>query len=437
VKRKLRNALNLLKYRAMLVAAFCWRRLLFRTRFIAITGSVGKTTTKNLLAEMLSEMPARTVSTRHSANGVKHIARDILRVRPWHRFVVLETGTSRAGWIARSTWLIRPDVAIILAVARTHTNNFRTLEETAAEKAALLSGLRRNGLAILNRDDFRVAAMAKKCPARVLWFGSSPEADLRVTSVSARWPERLSMTITTKGQTQKFSTQLVGTHWTASVLAAVSAALGCGMDLNRAAQLISQIKPTPARMEPCLLPCGATILRDDVNGSLDTFLVAFEALKASQAQRKILVITTVGDSPESWDHRLMRIAAESAGAVDMLVLAGKRKDTKRARNAAMKQGLPAEALHEFETLRELSGFLKSTLRFGDLVLLRGRTTDHMARVYHAQLKEVTCWKTTCSERMLCDNCPKLCAHDNQAPVTGVRLKDHPGLYSPIQPSAIP
>lgn len=437
MKRKLRNALTLLKYRAMVVAAFCWRRLLFRTRFIAITGSVGKTTTKNLLAEMLSGMPARTLSTRQSANGVKHIARDILRVRPWHRFVVLETGTDRAGWIARSTWLIRPDVAIILAVARTHTNNFRTLEETAAEKAALLNGLRRNGLAILNRDDFRVAAMAKNCPARVLWFGSSPEADLRVSSVSARWPERLSMTIAAKGQTQKISTQLVGTHWTPSVLAAVSAALECGMDLNQAAQLISQVKPTPARMEPCLLPCGATILRDDVNGSLDTFLVAFEVLKSSQAQRKILVITTVGDSPESWDHRLMRIAAESAGVVDMLVLAGKGKDTKRARKAAMSQGLPAEALHEFETLRELSGFLKSALRSGDLVLLRGRTTDHMARVYHAQLKEVTCWKPSCFERMLCDSCPKLFARDNQAPVSGVKLKDHPGLYSPIQPSAIP
>lgn len=391
----------------MLLAAFCWRRLLFRTRFIAITGSVGKTTAKNLLATMLRDMPARTLSTTRSWNGAKHIARDILRVRPWHRFVVLEAGTDGPGWIRRSAWLIGPDIAIILSVARTHTNNFLTLEDTAAEKASLLSGLRRNGVAILNVDDPRVAAMSAKCRGRIIRFGCSSGAHVRASSVSSQWPARLSLSLTAGGETENVQTQLVGTHWTPVVLAAVSAALECGMTLPQTARLASRVSPTAGRMDPCVLPCGATVLRDDFNGSLDTFIAAFEALESARAKRKILVITTVGDSPESWDRRIMRIAAQAAKVVDLLVLVGKKKDTKRAGKAALAGGLAPEGLHEFDDLRKVANFLKSTLRFGDLVLLRGRTTDHITRVYHAQLGEVACWKTSCRERNLCDHCPEL------------------------------
>jgi UDP-N-acetylmuramoyl-tripeptide--D-alanyl-D-alanine ligase len=409
MRRKFRIAAQLFRYRLVLLAAFSWRRLMFRTRFIAITGSVGKTTAKNLLAALLRDMPARTFSTRDSSNDVKHIARDLLRVRPWHRFVVLEAGTDRPGWIRRCSWLIGPDIAIILAVARTHTASFRTLEDTAEEKASLLVGLRRNGVAILNEDDPRVAAMAGKCRARIVRFGCGPKADVRATNVVSQWPERLSLWIETREGRQQTKTQLVGTHWTPSVLAASAAALECGMSLHQITQLISRVPPTTARLEPAVLPCGAVILRDDFNGSLDTFLAAFETLKNAQAQRKILVITTVGDSPESWDRRLRRIAAEASMVVDLLILVGRKKDTKRAGKVAIAGGLPPEGLHQFEHLRDVATFLKDTLRFGDLLLLRGRMGDHVARVYHAQLREVACWKGECGKKTLCDYCPELFA----------------------------
>jgi UDP-N-acetylmuramoyl-tripeptide--D-alanyl-D-alanine ligase len=183
------------------------------------------------------------------------------------------------------------------------------------------------------------------------------------------------------------------------------------MTLPKAAQSISRVPPTTGRMEPCTLPNGAVVLRDDFNGSLDTFIVAFEALKAAKAARKILVITTVGDSPESWDRRTMRVAREAASVVQMLVLVGKTKDTKRAGKAALNEGLSAENLFTFEDLRELAAFLKSTLRLGDLMLLRGRTTDHITRVFHAQTREVSCWKTHCTERNLCDHCSELFGKD--------------------------
>ena len=409
MRRRLRNTAYLWKHRALLLAAFCWRRLMFQTRFIAITGSVGKTTTKELLAAILRHRSTAVLSTTRSANGVKDVARNILRVRPWHRFAVLEAGTDAPGWIRRSAWLIGPDLAIILSVARTHTNNFPSLEDTAKEKAALLSGLRRKGVAILNLDDAHVAAMAAKCPGRIVWFGESPEAEIRATQISGPWPERLLLSVSARGLTEQVQTQLVGTHWTSSVLAAISASLECGLTLYQSAASVSQVPPSLGRMEACVLPCGATILRDDLNGSLDTFLRAFETLKAARAKRKILVITTVSDSPEGWDRRTARIAEDAALVVDMLVLIGKRRDTKRAGKAALARGLAAEALREFEDLRDVSRFLQSTLQSGDLVLLRGRTTDHVTRIYHAQLQEVSCWKKHCSKTSLCDYCPELFA----------------------------
>jgi UDP-N-acetylmuramoyl-tripeptide--D-alanyl-D-alanine ligase len=383
--------------------------LLFRTRFIAITGSVGKTTTRNLLAAILCDMPALTLAATKSSNSAKQIARDLLSVRPRHRFVVLEVGTDRPGWIRRSAWLIRPDIAIILSVARTHTNNFPTLDDTAAEKAALLGRLGRKGIAILNVDDERVAAMAANCLARIVRFGCASDADVRATNVSSEWPQRLSFAIKARGVTETVRSQLVGTHWTPSVLAASAAALECGMLLHQVAGLISRVPPTTARMEPAILPSGAVILRDDFNGSLDTFIAAFETLKNAQASRKILVITTVGDSPESWDRRLTRIAVQASTVVDLLILVGEKKDTKRAGKAAVVGGLPPERLHQFEHLRDVSTFLKDTLRFGDLLLLRGLMGDHVARVYHAQLREVACWKDNCGKKTLCDYCPELFA----------------------------
>ena len=97
--------------------AFLWRTLLFRTKFIAVTGSFGKTTAKDFLAAMLARL-GPTVKTDGNRNGTIGISQAILRTRPWHRFVVMEIGTDRKGFMVRGSLLVRPDVVLILRVAR-------------------------------------------------------------------------------------------------------------------------------------------------------------------------------------------------------------------------------------------------------------------------------------------------------------------------------
>ena len=131
----------------MLAIAGLWRRLTFRTTFIAITGSVGKTTCKEAIAEVLSSKYP-TLRTRGGNNHFRGIARTLLRVRPWHKFAVVEVGLDRPGQMETFARAVRPDIAVWISVAKTHTMMFGTLETTAREKSLLVEALPR-----LNRSN--------------------------------------------------------------------------------------------------------------------------------------------------------------------------------------------------------------------------------------------------------------------------------------------
>ncbi len=178
-------------------AAFVWRTLLFRTTFIAITGSVGKTTSKECLAAILSSIhPA--VATERSNNGRTGIPLTILRARPWHRYCVVEIGTDRPGGMIRGALLVRPNMVLILSVARIHSDHFKTIDDTAREKSRLLTFLGRRGIAVLNGSDPRVAAMAQRLRCRVVLYGVSTEFDLWSSDASAEWPSRLTFCVSTR-----------------------------------------------------------------------------------------------------------------------------------------------------------------------------------------------------------------------------------------------
>ena len=158
-------------------AALLWRRLLpSRTKVIALSGSYGKTTAKECLAKILGDAYP-TICNPWSNNGRHGLPRTLLKARPSHRFVVLEIGIDQPGQMWRSRLLVKPDIVVMLGIGAAHSRNFGTRDVTAREKAELLRNLPSNGMAILNRDDSLVAAMAQNLSCRVYWFGSSPQGD--------------------------------------------------------------------------------------------------------------------------------------------------------------------------------------------------------------------------------------------------------------------
>ena len=387
------------------LAAALWRRRLRRTTFVAIGGSLGKTTAKELTAAALATAGPTARSFRNQNSGVR-VAGNLLAVRRHDLFAVQELSAGRPGHVGRAARLVQPRVAVMLGVRGTHTAAYASQEARAAEKAKLLDALPPDGVAILNGDDPLVAGMAGRVRGRVVTFGESPGCDLVASEVSARFPDRLTCLVRFRdGHEQRVATRLVGAHWVPAVLGSLAVAWVLGVDLERAAAAMEAVEPFPGRMQPRELPNGAVILRDDNNASLDATRPALAVMAEARARRRIVALTDISDAGGHRKERLKLIAPLLASSADVVILIG--EGAGYGRNRLIEAGLAAGSALAFATLREAAGHLRLELRAGDLALVKGRTTDHAARLFHAQLGDVACWKTRCGKHSLCDDCWQL------------------------------
>jgi UDP-N-acetylmuramoyl-tripeptide--D-alanyl-D-alanine ligase len=329
----------------------------------------------------------------------------VLRVRPWHRYAVLEVAGGRPGMMRRSAPIVGPDIAVVLAMRRTHTTAFHSLEEHAREKTHLLRALRPGGAAVLYADDPLVAGMADGARGTVVRFGAAQEVELRADSVSARWPDRLSFDLHCDGESYRVRTRLVGEHWLPSVLGALAAARAAGVPLDSAVRAVADVEPFRGRLQPVRLPNGATVLRDDYNASIDGANAAFEVLRRARARRRMLVVSDISDFPGNRRRRLRYLGTLAAQITDCVVFVGESAGYGARR--AIEAGMRPECVFSFSALEEAAQWLASRAADGDLVLLKGRTTDHVARLYFSQLGPVSCWKAHCPKTMLCDECWEL------------------------------
>ena len=396
-----------LKDRGIIAAAFVWRRLLFRTRFIAITGSFGKTTTKEFIADILEQHFA-VVRTPGNWNHRKFKGPEmtILRARPWHRFAVIEIGAEKPGNMASAARFLRPDLVVITNVKYAHTKSFSTLEAIAEEKSQLLKYLRAGGCAIINHDNARLTLEALPPGTRTILFGRDEQADLRLLDAESRWPERLRLSLRAAGRDWQVDTRLLGTHWTPTVMAALATTHYCGVPIPDAIATISTIEPFWSRMQPVHLAAyGATIIREDGHGQLDALEVSLKFLAEARAARKILVISDFSDANLRTPARAKTIGKLVARTADLGVFVG--PIAHRALKAAIAEGLPEENGHAFATVAAATAFLKAQLRQGDLVLMKGIMSHHLSRIYLGLIGEVKCTLETCPKQIGCDNCPEL------------------------------
>lgn len=408
---------------ALGAAALLWRRLMFRTAFIAVTGSVGKTTSVECLKQALSTCFAVN-GTEHGDNSTLGVAKLILRTRWRHRFTVMELGTRKPGDLKKASWAIAPDTAVVLAVAGVHTECFASLAEIALEKSHLAARPGRRGLTVLNGDDRRVAAMAARCRGRVVTFGRSPQCDVWASEVSSLWPARLSFRVHRGTESHVVKTQLVGEHWLNSVLAALATALCHGVELAPAAAAMERAEPPRCRMEPVLLPSGAYAFRDEHNRSFASLPAALQALEQAQG-RRILVFHDVYDSGLAFRERFRAVGRMVGHSVDLTLVYG--NEAKRSRNAMVEGGTLRKNVQIFPDIWAVADFLKANLRAGDVVLLRNVYGDGAGRIYFAQLGSVGCRIPSCAKLITCDYCAEL----------RPGLENASGLSTPTRPYWLP
>jgi len=375
---------------------------MFRTTFIAITGSAGKTTTAHCVGAILSTHYP-TNWTPGGRNARTHLALNVLRTRIHHRFAVIEVGTRAPGALRRAAWMIAPDIAVVLTVLGLHTNAFPTLDEMAAEKEQLLSRLGKRGLAILNADDARVRDMGTRCRGQVRTFGCTVDATLRGSEISSVWPRRLSFGADYAGESRRVETQLVGEHMATPALAALAVAVSCAVPLSQAAAALGSVPPVPGRMQPMTLPNGVTVLRDDFNASFSTLEPGLRVMHTAEASRRIVILGDVLDSPLTVRPRMRELGRKVAASADVGVFIGtvSKVAAKAASEAGLKQAFACR------NLREAAAFLQRELRPGDLVLVQGWTAHHIERVVLAQTGTISCWIERCDKLILCEQCSEL------------------------------
>ena len=386
------------------VLAFLWRRVMFRTTFIAITGSVGKTSSTACLSTILSAYGA-TNWEPGGGNNRTTLSRILLRTRFRHRFTVIEVGTRAPGALRRAAWMIAPDIAVVLRVLNVHSNAFPTLDDMAAEKAQLLSRLGKRGRAVLNADDPRVLAMADSCPGQIHTFGISPASFLVADQVSAVWPQRLSFQARCGGQISQIETNFPAEHLLPSVLAALTTAIVCGLSLEQAATVIKTVQPVPGRMDPVLLPSGAWVIRDDFNSTLPTLLAGLEFLAQAQALRRIVVMGDVLDSGLTVRPRARDLGQRVAKVADLVVFLN--EEGRLSARTAVDAGMTEASVRSYRDLKEAAAFLKSELRPDDLVLTHGWQGRHIERLILSQLGEIGCWMARCPKVLPCEMCTEL------------------------------
>jgi UDP-N-acetylmuramoyl-tripeptide--D-alanyl-D-alanine ligase len=343
-------------------------------RTLGITGSSGKTSTKDLLGQVLAAA-GPTVSPPGSYNNDIGLPLTVLSADGDTRFLVLEMGSRGPGHIARLCAVARPQVGVVLNVGSAHLGEFGSPEGIAEAKGELVEALPAEGTAVLNADDPRVLGMAPRTRARVLTTGTGPAADVRAVDVTLDDAARPRFTLAAAGEEHPVALRVVGAHQVANALSAAGAALAVGMRPADVAGALSAAEPRSRwRMEVARRGDGVTVVNDAYNANPESMRAALAALAGLGATRRIAVLggmAELGPGAPAEHERLGRDAV--AAGVDLIVAVGPDAvgiaEGATAAGLAARRGAGEESVHvpDRAAAREL---LSEVLRPGDVVLVK-------------------------------------------------------------------
>jgi UDP-N-acetylmuramoyl-tripeptide--D-alanyl-D-alanine ligase len=343
-------------------------------------------------------------------NAGVFLAWKVFQIRPGQRHAVIEVGISRRGQMRKYARFLKPDIVVVMSIGSEHNRSLGALEETRNEKAEMIRALPVSGLAVLNGDDPQVRLMARETGARVTTFGLDPGCDVTASDVVLDWPAGTRFTLIVKGQARAAGTRLIGRHLVYAPLAAAATSAEEGIPLDDIVGRLAAVPPAPRRMQPDALENGAVILRDEFKSTVESVDAAFAALAEIKAGRRFAVLGDISQphgSPYPCYRRLGRLCAETCERVVFVGWSGKFKPLARSVRAG--GGPPGLLVFAKRDVLAAADILRSELRAGDVVLLKGRASQKLERVALAlQGRRVRCRRPECRFKLQdCGRCPSL------------------------------
>jgi UDP-N-acetylmuramoyl-tripeptide--D-alanyl-D-alanine ligase len=333
-----------------------------------VTGSSGKTSTKDLLGQVLGRLGSTAV-TEGSQNNEIGVPLTVLGAAPATEYLVLEMGARGLGHLAYLTGLVPLDVALVLNVGAAHVGEFGSREATARAKGELVEALRPDGAAVLNADDAVVASMASRSKAPVTYFGRSAAADVRAEDVRLDGCGRPSYQLHTPNGQASVALRLLGEHQVSNSLAAAGVAHTLGMTATQIAEALCAAVPiSGSRMQLHERPDGVTVIDDAYNANPDSMAAALRTLASMGAGRRTVAV--IGEMRElgrqsAAEHRAVGELAGGLG-VDVVVGVGRDEAADVVTGAALKGAVTHLAADPGTAV----GLLDRLLVAGDLVLVK-------------------------------------------------------------------
>jgi UDP-N-acetylmuramoyl-tripeptide--D-alanyl-D-alanine ligase len=355
-----------------------WRQRQKNLRVIGVTGSVGKSSTKELIATVL-ERDSVVLKSAGNLNNEIGLPLTLLQLEPKHQRAVLEMGMYARGEIARLAELAQPIVGVVTNVGPVHLERLGSIDAIAAAKAELVQALPPDGTAILNFDDERVLAMRAQTRAQVLTYGLDPQADVWADEIISEGLEGIHFALHYRSEEFHVQVPLLGRHSVHTSLRAVAVGLAEGMSWDHILEGL-QDRRAQLRLVAVPGPNGSTILDDSYNASPASMIAALNLL-ADLNGRKIAVLGDMLELGEYEDEGHRMVGLRAIDAADVLVTVG---ELGRAMaQEALNNGMAPERVQVCAGNEEATAYLTAIVQPGDMILIKGSRGLHMEDIVNA------------------------------------------------------
>jgi len=345
-----------------------WYRGLFNVEFVAVTGSTGKTTTKNIIASVLSKKYP-VLKTPGNYNNQIGLPATIMDLDKTYRAAVVEMGMSGYGEIRNLMKIVKPRVSVITNIGMSHIERLGSREGILKAKMEIFEGMSEEKAAVINADDPMLYKAGKWLNIPVAYYGLE-RGDYLASGIEVKGDSHTCFTLQAEGGRYKVNLSLPGRHNVLNALAAVAVGRLFEIDFQDIIEVLAELEGEKMRLAVETSPSGVKVINDAYNASPDSMRGALEVLSDAPGERKIAVLSDMLEMGEYAEegHRLVGEYAYKSGP-DILVAVG--KDSRFIALEAKGRGMASDCVHYFETKEEAAVLLDNIIKKGDVILVKG------------------------------------------------------------------